>query len=135
MIDKDFTEMAAIESAFEGILVLLCHWHVIKYWQKELNNARKYKFNAWMRSQILYICKSMMRAPTEDVFEATRKCMAPLVGSHESSTRWLEYFEVKWIACKEKWAAHVCDHIPILGNNTNNRLESSWQKLKKHVTR
>ncbi|DAZ99636.1 TPA: hypothetical protein N0F65_001873 [Lagenidium giganteum] len=46
LIDQDITEMAAIENAFAGIAVLLCYWHVVKYWQKELHNVRKYKITA-----------------------------------------------------------------------------------------
>lgn len=42
----------------------------------------------------------------------------------------LNYFKANWENCKEKWVKYHrmdCLHI---GNNTNNRIESAWGKLK-----
>ncbi|GMF34448.1 unnamed protein product [Phytophthora fragariaefolia] len=43
------------------------------------------------------------------------------------------YFEKNWDNCRELWCAYKRQHAVTLGNNTNNRLESSWKQLKKWV--
>jgi hypothetical protein len=47
----------------------------------------------------------------------------------------VDYFKTNWENCKEKWVKYHrmdCLHI---GNNTNNRLESAWGKLKLELKR
>jgi hypothetical protein len=47
----------------------------------------------------------------------------------------VHYFKTNWENCKEKWVKYHrmdCLHI---GNNTNNRLESAWGKLKLELKR
>ncbi|OWY98008.1 hypothetical protein PHMEG_00031336, partial [Phytophthora megakarya] len=40
------------------------------------------------------------------------------------------YFMTNWDACKGRWVTCFRQDCPHLGNNTNNRLESGWGKLK-----
>ncbi|KAE8977706.1 hypothetical protein PR002_g24932 [Phytophthora rubi] len=40
------------------------------------------------------------------------------------------YFVENWHKCREMWCSYLRDNVVHLGNNTNNRLESSWQKIK-----
>ena len=47
----------------------------------------------------------------------------------------LNYFLKNWESCKEKWASYARKKIPILGNNTNNRIESSFGKIKRYLNR
>lgn len=47
MSDKEFTELAVLQEEFSGPRVLLCHFHVIKYLQEELERKR----TIWMRGR------------------------------------------------------------------------------------
>ncbi|OWZ06731.1 hypothetical protein PHMEG_00020977 [Phytophthora megakarya] len=40
------------------------------------------------------------------------------------------YFLKNWDKSKERWVKCFRENCPHLGNNTNNRLESGWGKLK-----
>ncbi|KAE9352696.1 hypothetical protein PR003_g4259 [Phytophthora rubi] len=45
------------------------------------------------------------------------------------------YFLENWHKCREMWCSYLRDNAVHLGNSTNNRLESSWQKIKTLVDR
>ncbi|KAJ0393147.1 hypothetical protein ATCC90586_010410 [Pythium insidiosum] len=58
-----------------------------------------------------------------------------ILRDNDKIQRWFEYFDANWTSIKEKWCSvYRCD-LPHLGNNTNNRLESSWGKLKDLVNK
>ncbi|KAG6946363.1 hypothetical protein JG688_00016085, partial [Phytophthora aleatoria] len=60
------------------------------------------------------------------------KVLSTLEGKN---TLWFEYFDANWTNCKQRWSSVYRGNVPHMGNNTNNRLESSWQKLKSLVDR
>jgi hypothetical protein len=63
------------------------------------------------------------------------KYIKAILGSQQKIDAWFRYFDANWNNCKDKWCAcQRCD-VPHLGNNTNNRLESSWHKLRGLVNR
>ncbi|OWZ09544.1 hypothetical protein PHMEG_00017739 [Phytophthora megakarya] len=45
------------------------------------------------------------------------------------------YITKNGVACKEMWCSYLRYHVAHLGNSTNNRLESSWQKIETLVDR
>ncbi len=47
----------------------------------------------------------------------------------------VNYFNSNWENCKEKWVFYLRKDCAHLGNNTNNRLEASWGKLKVGLSR
>ncbi|KAJ0391763.1 hypothetical protein P43SY_012097 [Pythium insidiosum] len=58
-----------------------------------------------------------------------------ILRDNDKIQRWFEYFDANGTSIKEKWCSvYRCD-LPHLGNNTNNRLESSWGKLKDLVNK
>ncbi|KAF4133964.1 hypothetical protein GN958_ATG16863 [Phytophthora infestans] len=61
--------------------------------------------------------------------------MKILLRLEEKQQLWFSYFDDNWTTCKEQWSSIYRGNIPHLGNQTNNRLESSWQKLKSLVNR
>ncbi len=45
----------------------------------------------------------------------------------------MDYFKTNWENCKEKWVQYLRMDCVHLGNNTNNRIESAWGKMKMNV--
>jgi hypothetical protein len=45
-----------------------------------------------------------------------------------------DYFMRNWHLCRDMWASFEREDVPHLGNNTNNRLESAWGKLKNRLS-
>lgn len=50
--------------------------------------------------------------------------------SNAVHSRFDTYFTKNWDNCKAMWCAYTRQSAVTLGNNTNNRLESSWKQLK-----
>ncbi|KAG3094686.1 hypothetical protein PI125_g16502 [Phytophthora idaei] len=61
--------------------------------------------------------------------------MKVLLTSEGKNTLWFEYVDANWNNCKQRWSSVYSGNVPHMGNNTNNRLESSWQKRKSLVDR
>ena len=47
----------------------------------------------------------------------------------------LNYFMKNWDSCKNKWTSYSRKDVPTLGNMTNNRVESSFGKIKRYLNR
>ncbi|DBA03062.1 TPA: LOW QUALITY PROTEIN: hypothetical protein N0F65_003309, partial [Lagenidium giganteum] len=58
-----------------------------------------------------------------------------VVRNSDGGRRWMEYVERNGTKCREMWTSYERENVPNLGNDTNNRLESSWQEIKQSVTR
>ncbi|GMF59713.1 unnamed protein product [Phytophthora fragariaefolia] len=43
------------------------------------------------------------------------------------------YFTKNWDSCRDMWCSYARQNAVTLGNNTNNRLESSWKQMKEVV--
>ncbi|KAG2993450.1 hypothetical protein PC120_g22250 [Phytophthora cactorum] len=61
--------------------------------------------------------------------------MKVLLTSEVKNTLWFEYFDANWTNCKQRWSSVYRGNVPHMGKHTNNRLESSWQTLKRLVDR
>ncbi|ETP52784.1 hypothetical protein F442_02249 [Phytophthora nicotianae P10297] len=110
IIDKDFTEIGALEEEFPHARILLCHFHVVKYLQEKV----KYKMDAWTKSEMKRLIRLL---------------------SDVKRQLWFDYFDANWTSCKEMWTAFSRGNAPHLGNRTNNRIESGWGKLRTLVDR
>ncbi|KAE8962965.1 hypothetical protein PR002_g29437 [Phytophthora rubi] len=51
-------------------------------------------------------------------------------GREDSKHSFEAYFVKNWDGCRQMWCAFERQNTCTLGNNTNNRLESSWKQLK-----
>ena len=124
MVDKDATQMKVLHDHFKGANVFLCSFHVIKHWKKriaELLLPRKAK------KELLTTLASILYSDTHEQY---RKCLEKFkCECHDQ--KFADYFLTQWDASKEDWAHLFRKNMPTMGNNTNNRIESHFQKLKK----
>ncbi|KAE9214874.1 hypothetical protein PF004_g14923 [Phytophthora fragariae] len=134
MIDKDFTELAVLQEEFPGARILLCHFHVVKYLQEEVAKE-KYNLDAWTKNEMKRLIQLLVGAPTEVAYANIITTMKMVLRTDEKKKLWFSDFDKNWTKYKERWSSAYRGNVPHMGNHTNNRLESSWQKLKTLVNR
>ncbi|ETN23228.1 hypothetical protein PPTG_02860 [Phytophthora nicotianae INRA-310] len=130
MVDKDLTEIGVLRSMFPDARILLCQFHVLKWLRGAVRDDSKYDtFPSAILKQMDHCVSNMVYSKSDDEFQlhaAEFKYLACRDGRH---TLWT-YFDRNWVACKEMWVTQHRMELPHFRNNTNNRLESFFGKLK-----
>ena len=147
LIDKDFNEMQTLKSVFVTSRILLCHFHVIKWWRSLISSAVSSDSCAdpiyERKSVILGKLKELVYAHTETEFaekltefQEISEDVKVKVGAHASARLvdlWV-YYQKNWAECVDMWATFKRNSIPGLENmNTNNHLERLWRTLKQFL--
>ncbi len=115
-VDKDMKEVSVLEEAFPYARVLLCTFHVLKYFKKVRHD---FDFKSEEGSNMLQQVKLMLYAQNIKQYEAVRDHLLTRCG--EKHKAFVNYFLKNWDSCRERWVACFRTDIPHLGNNTNNR--------------
>ncbi|POM69320.1 Hypothetical protein PHPALM_14399, partial [Phytophthora palmivora] len=134
MIDKDFTEIAVLQEEFRSARILLCHFHVVKTLQEQVAKE-KYNLDMFTKNEMKRLVQLLVGAPSEEMYDNTISAMKVVLRSDAKRQLWFDYFDENWTRCRERWSSIFRGNIPHMGNQTNNRLKSSWQKLKSLVDR
>lgn len=124
MTDKDLTERALLKVKFPDAHHLLCVFHTLRTFNREVN-TEKLGITLSQRNSCLEILQQMVYARSEDAFNDQLKKLEAI-----APRRVLDYYYENWHAIKEDWHLgsyyHTCNFL----NATNNRLESMNSKLK-----
>ncbi|ETI29797.1 hypothetical protein F443_23087 [Phytophthora nicotianae P1569] len=65
--------MSVLESAFAGVRILLCQFHVIKYLSEEIAKGDEYGFNPWQKDQLRGIIPLLVNAKSEREYNKHRR--------------------------------------------------------------
>jgi hypothetical protein len=129
VVDKDLNEIRVLESNFPDARILICHFHVIKYFKKKRSKPEFGKTSTEDSSQIDAAIHNMVYASCEDDYERnldTLKGLCDRIGLQE----FFNYLERNWNDCQDRWVMFRRANLPHLKNHTNNRLERFFGKLK-----
>lgn len=63
LIDKDYTEMSVLKTAFPDSTILLCLFHVLKYLREEISSS-DYGFNSLQKEQLRSTMRLLVYART-----------------------------------------------------------------------
>ena len=129
VVDKDMKEVNVVKTLFPRAQILLCHFHVVAYWSKKL---RKKEFPQMKKPQLDRLEDLMSKcvyAETRCEYEEWRDELHTEVGD---GVIW-DYFLKNWDCMTELWCVYQRHDLPHLGNNTNNRLESFHNTIKKQI--
>ncbi|GMF35011.1 unnamed protein product [Phytophthora fragariaefolia] len=139
--DKDFTEIGVFKAELPHASVLLCQFHAVEYIQERISKA-EYGLSVIQGNRLKPVVSLIVKAKTEAKYDECFRFMRQELGvpdtegdgkgTSEDTTAPLfwSYFIENWHKCREMWCSYLRDNVVHLGNNTNNRLESSWQKIK-----
>ena len=127
VIDKDFTELNALQQEFPEANVLFCQFHVIKYLFKQICELDVPKEKRELAREHI---RMVVHDATEEDYTKAKKEL-----SGGTNSAFFQYFTKNWDTCKEKWVSFLRDQYLHFANTTNNRLEYHNQKLKDVTSR
>ncbi|KAH6939389.1 hypothetical protein HPB50_017749 [Hyalomma asiaticum] len=117
VVDKDFSEISAIRSAFPSApSIQLCQFHVIKAFRTAASHLA---CSSEEREKMVTTFNEMLHAPNASKFEEAQSEFTRFA-SKES----IEYLEKNWLSIKNMWVRHICDQEFTCGANTTNRVEA-----------
>ena len=102
VIDKDFTELPALQQEFPQATVLFCQFHVIKYFFKQIVDLDVAKES---REQARETIRRIVNADSEESYTALKQDLFD-----NTNTTFKEYFIKNWDVCREKWVTFLCDN-------------------------
>ena len=129
MADKDFMERDVLKEKFPDAQVLICLFHVLKTFRREIT-IDKLGVIAAERNLVLGIIQKMVYAKSEDEYSVLHSELA------ENNLKGVtEYFDTIWHPIKEKWVECFKSNNVTFQNRTNNHIECINQKLKGVITK
>lgn len=112
VVDKDFSEISAIRSAFPSVpSIQLCQFHVMKAFRTAASHLTRSNEE---RDKMVTTFNEMLYAPNSSKFEDAQSEFTRFA-SKES----IEYLEKNWLSINNMWVRHICDQeFPRLTNTT-----------------
>ena len=136
-MDKDFTEIESIRKVFPSAIVLLCFFHALKFMKCLISTALTTQD---VKNMIYKQYQTVMISRSETCFEQENQKFLDLVNGIQvkSGDKYVDlssYYNKNWFSCKEMWVKCYRIHLPLHGDNTTNRAESTFSTLKKSLIR
>ena len=122
IIDKDFSELSALEESLEHVTVFLCHFHVLKTFKLKVA-ALPYPEDK--KNKLRQILQRMTYSLSKDKYDQLYQQLTQMACDNFRS-----YFDSNWHCNVEKWVQYHRNSKFTLGNRTNSRIESHHQKVK-----
>ena len=129
MSDKDFTERDAFKACFPTASLSICLYHTLRSFRREIT-CEKMGISSAERSRVLEILSEMAHSKSSGQYE---KALDELKKTNIRSV--IEYILENWHPINEQWVTCFKDKHLNLGETTNNRLESTFSKLKSVCSR
>ena len=138
-IDKDFNEIAVLKSVFPSSSIILCWFHVLKF-LKTLISTALVEFD--QKEEIMEKFRKLLFSHTKEIFSSNlAEWMEVIhdvkirVGSGEKShyVGLKEYYEKNWGSCLDMWVKYLRKKLPIMEENTNNRIERAFGCMKQSL--
>ena len=121
MLDKYQNEIQAVRTALPIATILLCKFHVLKYFKKKVSDLVR---PVGDKNEIFATVKQLVYANSEESFQS---CLRTLENQDNDL---FQYVSHNWLGCKEMWATYLRSSKLTFGNDTNNHIELENGKLK-----
>ena len=135
IIDKDFTEMTSIKKVFPMSIILLCVFHCLKFMRTLFSTIPGV---VEVKEEVMDQFKKVLYSQTEEIFAVENEKFMKLVENLEIRTggkyvNLKNYYVKNWLSCKLMWVKCFRKNLPLLGDNTTNRIENKFGVLKKSI--
>ena len=124
MVDKDLTEISVLKSKLPSATILLCKFHVMKYFKKKISDLNCLKDE---KHELAMLVQKLINSQNEEDYNKYHSELT------QFNDEFITYFDKNWHPCKEQWVMYFRSSLRTHGNNTNNKLECHNQKLKKYL--
>ena len=126
MSDKDFNEREAFSKCFPMASLVICLYHTLRSFRREIT-CEKMGITSGERTRCLEIIQQISYALMHQ-FHVEKLKATKLISV-------VSYFMENWDTIKNQWVSYFRDLNLNLGENTNNRLESTFNKIKNVCSR
>ena len=133
VIDKDYTEWAVLLEVFPSTDVVLCQFHVLKWFQFVVT-APKYGISGAVRDEVVKILRAMVYAVSDDDFKHQQLLLSSVLGG-ERYAAFHAYMTDRWYNIIAMWSYAGRGKIFTAANTTSNRLESYWHQYKETLAK
>ena len=124
MSDKDFTKRDTFAGCFPDAKLNICLHHTLRTFRREVTTD-KMRITSAKRHQCLEIIKSIVYSKSPSEYESN---VTLLKNTKLKSV--VNYFMESWHPIREQWEKTFKDATFSLGETTNNRLQSTFNKIK-----
>ncbi|KAE9272966.1 hypothetical protein PF008_g29959 [Phytophthora fragariae] len=124
MTDKAMHEKTVLKEEFPQARQLLCQWHVVTWLKKQAA-----RLASSVKKQVKAMMGLLVYARSKMEYDEARSTMKELLGGDETHPLYKTFLE-NWDNSQEEWVSYLRGNVPHLTNNTNNRIESKWGKIK-----
>ena len=129
MSDKDFTERDAFSCCFPNASLIICLYHTVRSFRRKIV-CDKLGISSAERLHVLEILQAMATSRSASEYD---KHLTSLKNTNMQSV--IDYVLENWDPIKEQWVAYYKDKSFNRGETTNNRLESTFTKIKSVCSR
>ncbi|KAE8972758.1 hypothetical protein PR001_g26506 [Phytophthora rubi] len=130
MTDKAFHEKDVLAEVFKQARQLLCQFHVQQWFAKQV--GRLMRGSTDEKALVEASMAQLIYARSASEYDEQKALLLDLLGGNDNHPLYNTFIE-NWDGMTEEWVAYRRGNIPHLRNNTNNRLESKWGKIKQLV--
>ena len=135
LVDKDLDQLEILKQEWKCTM-LLCHFHVMKYWKNLVATAL---VTANVKEDCIDDLQAILYSHSPESYETKVSLFKKKYADVEVRTgkakyeRMIDYLERNWFKSCELWAMYHRKGLPTLGDNTTNRVESTFSALKRHL--
>ena len=124
MSDKDFNERDAFANSFPHATLLICLYHTFRTFRHEVT-CEKMGITSEERLRCLEIIQQIAYSQTQQHYDINTQLLR-----QTKLQSVIRYYEQNWEPIKHQWVCAFKNEIFNLGETTNNRVESNFNKLK-----
>lgn len=124
MSDKAVHEKDVLREMLPQARQLLCQWHVITWLKKQAARLAKP-----VKKEVKALMRLLVYAESAQEYEEAKGAMLQKLGG-DTAHELYQTFLKNWDNSQEEWVSYRRGNVPHLTNNTNNRIESKWGKIK-----
>jgi glutaredoxin-related protein len=130
VVDKDFTELAALAREMPDAEFIICRFHAIQAVTRKLQSI---KLDKEIAKTFANAFNKMVFSPDEDEYNANWDKMINFEPMTPDVKRFCEYIDNNWHAHRDHFAMHLLKSKKLYDSYTNNRTEGQNQKLKQRI--
>ncbi|KUF96199.1 hypothetical protein AM588_10008562 [Phytophthora nicotianae] len=130
MTDKAMHEKEVLHDAWPNARQLLCRWHVETWLKKQCSRLGGVGRAETMKLKV--IMKELVNAESQEEYGDLKDSLLETLGNDKENRLYMSFMQ-HWDTTTDEWVMFKRGDVPHLMNNTNNRLESKWGRIKEVI--
>jgi hypothetical protein len=130
VVDKDFSEIAALSTILPSAEFIICRFHALDAIAKKIHSLRIDKEHA---ASLTAAVHKMVFSPNLDDYNANWEKIINFEPMTPEIKRFADYFDVNWHCHRQHFALHLIKSKKLYESFTNNRAENTNMNVKRNI--